>query len=301
MVGMAQMYAGEVPETFLAAPKREQAKVILLGADTATPYASVGPYCASAPAVIRAASADYAVNSAHWNFDLARPALVAGDLSDWGDVPVGSDAAANRASISEQVRRIRDAGATLLVVGGDDSVPIPVIAAMAPEPLWIVQLDAHLDWREDVAGERWGLSSTMRRASEMDHVAGLVQIGQRGVGSARAEEVAAAETWGATIIPARAAMAMSAETMIATVPAGARVLLAFDWDVLDPSIMPALIAPTGGGLGYWQMVEVLSALTARCDVVGVTACEFMPSRDIEGRGALLAAQLLTTWVGILAA
>ena len=49
----------------------------------------------------------------------------------------------------------------------------------------ILQIDAHIDWRDEVGGEHWGLSSNMRRASEMAHVTGIVQVGQRGIGSAR--------------------------------------------------------------------------------------------------------------------
>jgi agmatinase len=35
-------------------------------------------------------------------------------------------------------------------------------------PLTVIQVDAHLDWRDEVRGERFGWSSPMRRASEMD-------------------------------------------------------------------------------------------------------------------------------------
>ena len=56
------------------------------------------------------------------------------------------------------------------------------------EPFYILQLDAHIDWRNEVDGVREGYSSTMRRASEMPWVKGITQVGMRGVGSAREEE-----------------------------------------------------------------------------------------------------------------
>lgn len=34
----------------------------------------------------------------------------------------------------------------------------------------ILQIDAHIDWRDSHMGQRMGLSSTMRRASEMAHI-----------------------------------------------------------------------------------------------------------------------------------
>ena len=56
------------------------------------------------------------------------------------------------------------------------------------EPFFVLQLDAHIDWRDEVKGVRDGYSSTMRRASEMPWVKGIIQVGARGVGSARREE-----------------------------------------------------------------------------------------------------------------
>ena len=74
----------------------------------------------------------------------------------------------NRDAIEAAVRGVLKAGATPLVLGGDDSVPIPVLAAYEQHgPIWIVQVDAHIDWRDERSGERMGWSSPMRRASEM--------------------------------------------------------------------------------------------------------------------------------------
>ena len=70
--------------------------------------------------------------------------------------------------------------------GGDDSTPIPFITGFAGSPpIAILQIDAHIDWRDTIRGERYGYSSTMRRASEQSHVWRIVQAGMRGLGSAR--------------------------------------------------------------------------------------------------------------------
>ena len=203
-----------------------------------------------------------------------------------------------RASIASAVETLGRTGCLPILLGGDDSIPIPVVGALAPAPLWIVQIDAHIDWRDEVAGERMGLSSTMRRASEMAHVEGIIQIGQRGLGSARPSDVEDALRWGARIHPARD---LPDVDPLAALPEGARVMIAFDFDALDPSVMPALIAPTAGGLGYWQVLELFERIVARGPVVAITMCEFMAARDRDQAGATLAAQLLTSWLGILAA
>src|SRR6185437_13307042 len=144
------------------------------------PYASVGPYCAGGPAAIRRAIGQYAANLAHHDFDLDGQLLPPGTRAVDCD-----DAAANRDAIRAACGAILDRGGVPILLGGDDSVPIPLIEALAARgPLAILQLDAHVDWRDEVGGERWGLSSTMRRASELG-VGPIVQVGQRSLGSAR--------------------------------------------------------------------------------------------------------------------
>ena len=91
-----------------------------------------------------------------------------------------------------------------ILLGGDDSVPIPFIASFADHgPVWILQIDAHIDWRDELHGERYGHSNPMRRASEMPHVAAIVQFGIRSVGSARPTEIEATRHYGSHFVTAR--------------------------------------------------------------------------------------------------
>ncbi len=304
MTGVGDMFGGVSSETFLGLPKAapgelDGARAAILGADTATPYRAVGPFAAGGADALRKGAADYAGTTGHWNFDLDAVALPEGFAVDCGDLPVDpADGPGNRALIEGAIREVAGQGAVPVLIGGDDSVPIPVIAVLGPEPLWIVQVDAHIDWRDEVEGERFGLSSNMRRASEMGHVEGIIQIGQRGIGSARAADVAAARDWGAHLIAAGALH--DGADPLAALPEGARVCLVFDFDGLDPAIMPAVLAPTSGGLSYWQAVRIVEGIEAKARIAGITMAEFVTERDIGGQGAVLGAQLLTTWLGIIA-
>ncbi|MGL5011686.1 MAG: arginase family protein, partial [Paracoccaceae bacterium] len=71
-------------------------------------------------------------------------------------------------------------------------------------------------------------------------------------------------------------------------------------DALDPSVMPAAIGRTAGGLSYWQVLELIGGVAERARIVGFDMVEFMPDRDIDGMGAMLAAQLLAGVMGIVA-
>src|SRR5919106_3567211 len=75
---LGTLFGAAETETFLGLPSAENlealaAKIAILGVPCATPYPSVGPYCAGAPSAIRAAIASYAANLHHVDFDLGGP------------------------------------------------------------------------------------------------------------------------------------------------------------------------------------------------------------------------------------
>ena len=302
------MFGAAATDTFLGLESAGdlaalEAKIAILGAPGATPYASVGSYCAGAPRAIREAIAGYAANLHHFDFDLGGPifpgpvsAVDAGDLASTSE-----DHAANRAAIRQAVSTMLERGAVPVVIGGDDSVPIPLFEAFQGRgPLTIVQIDAHIDWRDEVGGERWGLSSTMRRASEMGHVERIVQVGQRALGSARPGDFEDAKAWGASFIPARAVHEHGIGPVIDAVPPGSQVLVTFDCDGLDPSIMPAVIGPAPGGLTYWQSIGILHGIAAKARLAAFDIVEFVPERDVAGLGALTAARIVANVLGLVA-
>ena len=307
MTRLGDMFGARPVSTFLGVPecrdlRRFDAGIVLLGADCATPYPSAGDYCRGGPAAIRAGAADYSANRGHLNFDLGGVGWPEGMVVDAGDLPQDpADAAGNRARIFGAFEQILEGGAIPVLLGGDDSVTIPALEAFgARGNFTVVQVDAHIDWREQVAGERLGLSSVMRRASEMRHVGPIIQIGQRGLGSARQGELDAARAYGATLVPGGEVATRGVARALEAVERDARVIVCLDFDALDPAIMPAVIARTAGGLGYWTVLELFAGVLAKARIAGLVATEFMPGRDIDGIGAGTAAQLLTSILGLLA-
>jgi agmatinase len=160
-----------------------------------------------------------------------------------------------------------------------------------------VQIDAHIDWRDEVRGERWGLSSTMRRSSELAHVGEMVQIGQRGVGSARAADLAAAQARGVHFFSAREVHRNGVADALARVPSGTDVFITIDLDGLDPSHVPGVLAPEPGGLSYFEVLEIIDGVAERARIAGFAAVEFVPDRDVNGIGALTAFRLAAHAIG----
>ena len=146
------------------------ANVAILGIPFGVQYPSAKTAgCADAPAAIRARSHRLANFADHHDFDLDAPMLVGQPplrVVDAGDVDgTAEDGAGNSARAEAAVRTILGTGAIPIVLGGDDSVPIPALRAYAGGvPFSVLQIDAHLDFRDEVGGVRDGYSSPMRRA-----------------------------------------------------------------------------------------------------------------------------------------
>ena len=82
--------------------------------------------------------------------------------------------------------------------------------------------------------------------------------------------------------------------------ANAICLVTLDCDGIDPSILPAVLARAPGGLLYWQVLELLEGLAAKCRIVGFDLVEFMPARDTTGIAALTAARLVCNAIAAIA-
>lgn len=254
-----------------------------------------------APEAIRQAAGRYSDKLGHYDFDLGGTLLDNMNIPvvDCGDLPGDPlDSAGNQGRTTETIRSMINSETVPIVLGGDDSVPIPFLRAYQQHgPLTVVQVDAHLDWRHEVNGITEGPSSTMRRVSEMPWIDGLIQVGMRGVGSARQEELDAARRYGAEIWTAKEVCKTGVERILDLIPEGAPCVLTIDCDGFDPSFMPAVNAPLPGGLSYWSVIDLIHGLAEKADVLGFDLVEFCPEKDMNGLAALTAARIIINMIG----
>ena len=242
-------------------------------------------------------SQSFCYNPAHWDFDLGTdlashlPAHV-----DMGNVAFdGGDYSAYAAAITARARRLWQQGTQIIVLGGDHGVTIPVVDALdaVGGPVHILHIDAHLDWREEVGGVRRGYSSPLQWASKVKAVSGMTQIGLRAIGSARQKEVQAARAFGSHLFGAEQIHAEGMDPVLATIPEGRPVYLTIDADGLDPTEMPAVMAPTPGGIYFRQLAPLLRAVARRNRIVGMDIVEIAPSYDFaNGLTAIMAGRLI---------
>ncbi len=150
---------------------------------------------------------DIRYTRAHHDFDLGGALLDGKDIRivDCGNVTAVPGAPEIHYQRAEQAARlILVAGSVLIALGGDHGVTIPIVRALEvlDKPVTLVHVDAHLDWRDSIGGESEGYSSPIRRASELPWIRDIIQIGMRGIGSARDSEIRDAAQWGSRVIDA---------------------------------------------------------------------------------------------------
>lgn len=274
-----------------------EAEIAILGVPYGIPYEMGQSWTFDAPGYLREKSLRFRnAMGPFYSFDFGGPLLDgrAIRIVDCGDVPgdpMDLKGAVDRAT--EAVQTILSRGAVPIVFGGDDAVPIPVIRAYREfGPIVVVQIDQHLDFRDEVDGVREGYSSPMRRVSEMDWVEKIVQVGLRGTGSGRIDDVEDALATGNVLISEREVHEQGIAAVLERIPDDANYFITLDFDGLDPAISPAVSHPEPGGLTFAEAADLLRGLPKKGRVVGMDMVEFVPQHDLHGLGAHTAGRLI---------
>lgn len=210
---------------------------------------------------------------------------------DLGDVDVtASDVGPSLAAMEAAVFDVVRADAVPLCVGGDGTVTLPILRALArryPE-LALIHIDAHTD---AYPGEEVNTGTTFTRAARegLIDTARSFHIGARGT-----MPVAGAydhtRSLGFRLITGEEVRRRGAAEIAAEVRAaiGSRpVHLSFDMDYFDPSAAPGVATPTWGGPPVAEAFDLLHGLVG-LDFVGVDINTLSPPHDVAGMAAMLA-------------
>ena len=220
-------------------------------------------------------------------------------IVDIGDADIiHTDTIQSHANIEFGVKKILEAKAIPVVLGGDHSVNIPCINAFRNEdPIHIIQIDAHLDFVNERHGVRFGHGNPMYRASEKEYVSGMTQIGIRNVSSTAREGYIEAKERGSKIFSVRQFRKMGISQILNTIPKNIRYYLTIDIDAFDPSIASGTGTPSHGGFYYYEILELIDGLTKQGNIAGLDLVEVAPDYDITNSTSTLAAQLLMNIMG----
>ena len=220
-------------------------------------------------------------------------------IIDIGDADIiHTDTIKSHENIKFGVKKIIEAKAIPVILGGDHSINIPCIDAFEDqESIHVIQIDAHLDFVDERHGVRYGHGNPMRRASEKSYVSGMTQIGIRNVSSTAKEGYIDARAKGSKIFSVRHLRDMGIIKILEQIPKNKRYYITIDIDAFDPSIASGTGTPSHGGFYYYEVLELLDGLTKQGKVVGVDLVEVAPDYDLSGSTSFLAAQLLMNLLG----
>lgn len=286
-----------------------EAGIAIIGLHYVSPYPSKLPKIASrdiiesAPDAIRLQSSIFADHLDHYDFnfnDILLPNQKV-RIVDCGDVDKQANTSLQDPQhITDVIYTILNRGATPIAIGNDEGGFIPFARAYNGfDSLCVVHIDAHIDWRDERDGVREGYSSVMRRASEMPWVKSMVQIGLRGIGSARQQEIDDALSFGSVFIRACEIHRRGISECIEMIPESNNYLISIDSDALDTAIAPGVLFPSPGGLTFDEVTDLVQQIALKGRIAGISLFEVRPERDVNGLTASTAAQLIINFIGTM--
>ncbi len=226
-------------------------------------------------------------------------------VADIGDAPVNPlDRQGSLDAMEAFYRRLHGLGIRPITVGGDHTVPIPILRALAADrPVGVLQIDSHTDTFDELFGVKDNHATFQRRAVEEGLVdpRRVVQLGLRG-SRFSAADLDYSRDVGFTVITmddyeemGRAAAIARIRETLGDGPA----YVTIDIDGLDPSFCPGTPVPEIGGLTP-RDVQVMIRSLRGLDLVGADICEVAPCYDPTGVTALTAANFMFELLCVMA-
>ena len=195
-------------------------------------------------------------------------------------------------SVYRRVRHFMDLGKRPILTGGEHSVSVGAIRAMAATypDLTVLQIDAHADLRDSYHDSPYNHACVMRRAQECARV---VQVGIRNVCAEELPNVVPENIFYAHLIHNQDDWMDKAVSRLTD-----NVYITVDLDGFDPSILPATGTPLPGGLHWYPTLSFLQKVFENRNVVGFDVVELCPQADSKVSDVLAATllyKMVTMW------
>ena len=183
----------------------------------------------------------------------------------------GPDAVA--AAVEQSIGAIADAGRLPVLLGGEHSVTVGAVRAMAQRypDLTVIQIDAHGDLRDAYQGSKMSHACVMRRVVDICPAIGI------GLRCLSEEEVGVIASGAMTVVLEHELRRdwTALDRALSTIRGP--VYLTVDLDALDPSTMPAVAFPEPGGFSWLELCRIMRAVAERAAIVGCDVVELAPA------------------------
>jgi agmatinase len=178
-------------------------------------------------------------------------------------------------TVFKQTKSLLDSGKKLSFFGGEHSISIPIIDGFLekhPE-MTVLQIDAHADLRPQYMGTAYNHACAMHKASQKSN---LVQVGIRSMDVSEKPFIQEGNCFFAHEIQKDSDWIEKVVDRL-----GDKVYISFDLDALDPSIMPATGTPEPGGLGFYQVMDLLRKVFQTRRVLAFDLVELAPIQGLS--------------------
>jgi agmatinase/guanidinopropionase len=225
---------------------------------------------------------------------------------DYGDVSiVPTSIEHTMKAITETASAVLAAGPTLISLGGDHSIALPLLRAHAQKygPLSLVHVDAHIDtWEAEFEAVPYSHGTPFRYALQEGLVRKdeYIQIGIRGPVS-NAHDYADAAELGARTITIYEVFDKGIPEILREVHQRVQgpVYVSIDIDSADPAYAPGTGTPEVGGLTSYQLLQLVRGLHG-LNLAGFDLVEVSPPYDHGDITAVLAANIVFEYLSLLA-
>jgi agmatinase len=241
-----------------------------------------------------------------WNPVLRVSPFEALRIADYGDIDISPVSIERTNEIVEQeIHAIVAAGCIPVSVGGDHSIALPILRALAKRhgPIALVHFDSHPDTWDQYFGSRYFHGTMFRRAVEENLIDSrrTFQVAIRGpLYSPQDFDFQAQHGFTVQRVEALKERGVGWAVEQYSRLRGGKVYLSFDIDAVDPAFAPGTGTPEVGGLTSYEALELVRGLRG-LDFVGFDLVEVAPQYDGPGQiTALLGANLLFEFVSLLA-
>lgn len=217
------------------------------------------------------------------------------DLGDaWVREPFALEPAL--AEVHRFYTRVHEAGITPISVGGDHSLSLSILRAIAAKrPVGMIHFDAHCDTGMGYMGSKYHHGAPFARAVEEGLLdpRRTVQVGIRGpmnsdeIWKFSRDSGMRVVTMDEFVERGLAAVMTEARQIIGDVPC----YLSFDIDCLDPAFAPGTGTPVIGGFTTREALQLIRA-TSGMNLIGADLVEVSPPWDVSNLTSLAAANLI---------
>lgn len=161
----------------------------------------------------------------------------------------------------------------VVLLGGEHMVSLGSIEAHASHfrNMSILHLDAHSDMRDSYEGDKFSHACIMARAKETTR--NIVSVGIRSSDASELGTMDKSRVFYASAINKSKDWIRKASGKLSN-----NVYISIDLDVFDPSIMPSTGTPEPGGLGWYEVLDLLEYVAKRKNIVGFDVVELCPSK-----------------------